>query len=40
LKESVIHPRYLEGLVIARVELGDDSGLLGARALAELKLLK
>jgi glucokinase len=38
LKEHVIHPRYLEGLVIARVELGDDSGLLGARALAELKL--
>ncbi len=38
LKERVIHPRYLEGLVIARAELGDDSGLLGARALAELKL--
>ena len=38
LKERVIHPRYLEGLVITRVELGDDSGLLGARALAELKL--
>jgi len=38
LKERVIHPRYLEGLVITRVELGDDSGLLGARTLAELKL--
>jgi glucokinase len=38
LKECVIHPRYLEGLVITRAELGDDSGLLGARALAELKL--
>lgn len=38
LKEHVIHPRYLEGLAIARAELGDDSGLLGARALAELKL--
>ena len=38
LKEHVIHPRYLDGLVIARAELGDDSGLLGARALAELKL--
>jgi glucokinase len=38
LKESVMHPRYLEGLVITRAELGDDSGLLGARALAELKL--
>jgi len=38
LKERVIHPRYLEGLVITRAELKDDSGLLGARALAELKL--
>ena len=32
LKERVIHSRYLEGLVITRAELGDDSGLLGARA--------
>jgi glucokinase len=40
LKERVIHPRYLEGLVITKAELGDDSGLLGARALAELKLQK
>ncbi len=40
LKERVIHPRYLEGLVITSVELGDDSGLLGARVLAELKLQK
>lgn len=38
LKERVIHPKYLDGLVIARAELKDDSGLLGARALAELKL--
>jgi glucokinase len=38
LKEHVIHPRYLERLVITRAELGDDSGLLGARTLAELKL--
>jgi glucokinase len=38
LKESVMHPRYLEGLAIKRAELGDDSGLLGSRALAELKL--
>lgn len=38
LKEHVIHPRYLDGLKIVRAELGDDSGLLGARALAELKL--
>ena len=38
LRAHVIHPRYLEGLVIARAELGDDSGLLGARAVAELKL--
>ena len=38
LKEHVIHPRYLDGLVISKAELKDDSGLLGARALAELKL--
>lgn len=38
LKKHVFHPRYLEGLVITRAELGDDAGLLGARALAELKL--
>ncbi len=38
LRERVIHPRYLDGLKIVRAELGDNSGLLGARALAELKL--
>ncbi|MBK7453233.1 MAG: ROK family protein [Anaerolineales bacterium] len=38
LKQRVFHPRYLEELVIARAELGDNSGLLGARALAEFKL--
>jgi glucokinase len=38
LKEHLIHPKYLEGLVIARAELGDNSGLLGARALAEMKI--
>jgi glucokinase len=41
LKESlhkhILHPRYLEGLVITEAALGDDAGLLGARALAELK---
>ncbi|MDD2920703.1 MAG: ROK family protein [Anaerolineales bacterium] len=40
LKERVIHLKYLEGLVIANAELKDDSGLLGARALAEMKLQK
>ncbi len=38
LRKHVFHPRYLEGLVITRAELGDDAGLLGARALAEMKL--
>lgn len=38
LKKHVFHPRYLEGLVITKAELGDDAGLLGARALAEMKL--
>jgi glucokinase len=37
LKQRVFHPRYLEGLVITRAELGDEMGLLGARALAEMK---
>ncbi len=37
LKRRVFHPRYLEGLVIKKAELGDDAGLLGARALAEMK---
>jgi glucokinase len=40
LKERVIHPRFLEGLVVASAELADDAGLLGARALAEMKLQK
>ncbi len=38
LRKHVFHPRYLEGLVITKAELGDDAGLLGARALAEMKL--
>jgi glucokinase len=38
LNERVFHPRYLEGLVITTAALKDDAGLLGARALAEMKL--
>lgn len=38
LRKNVFHPRYLEGLVIAKAELGDDGGLLGALALARLKV--
>lgn len=38
LRKRVFHPRYLEGLVITRANLGDDAGLLGARALAEMKI--
>jgi glucokinase len=38
LKERVFHPRYLENLIITNAKLGDDAGLLGARALAEMKL--
>lgn len=38
LKERVFHPRYLEDLVITNAKLGDDAGLLGARALAEMKI--
>jgi glucokinase len=38
LKKRVFHPRYLENLSISTAALGDDAGLLGARALAEFKL--
>lgn len=34
--ERVISPEYMHGLVITTAELGDDAGLLGAVALAEL----
>ncbi len=37
LKKRVLHPKYLEGLIITRAALGDDAGLLGALALARLK---
>jgi len=37
LNRHILHPRYLEDLIIAQAALGDDAGLLGARALAELK---
>jgi glucokinase len=36
LKKRVFHPRYLENLVIEMADLGDDAGLLGALALAQL----
>ena len=37
LKERVLHPRYLDGLVITKAALGDEAGLLGALALAKMK---
>ncbi len=36
LKRRVFHPRYLEGLKIEMAALGDNAGLLGALALAQL----
>lgn len=36
LQRHVFHPRYLEGLKIEMAALGDDAGLLGALALAQL----
>ncbi len=36
--KRVFHPRYLENLKIEMAALGDDAGLLGARALAEVSL--
>jgi glucokinase len=38
LKKRVFHPRYLENLKIEMAALGDDAGLLGALALAHVKL--
>lgn len=38
LRRRVFHPRYLENLSITTAALGDDAGLLGARALAEMKM--
>ncbi len=38
LKKRVFHPRYLEGLKIERAALGDDAGLLGALALAQISV--
>ena len=37
LQKHVFNPRYLENLVITTAALGDDAGLLGALALAQLK---
>jgi len=38
LKQRVFHPRYLEDLKIERAALGDDAGLLGALALAQISM--
>jgi len=38
LRRHVFHPRYLEDLKIEIAALGDDAGLLGALALAQVKL--
>jgi glucokinase len=36
LRNNVINSRYLENLVITTADLGDDAGLLGALALAQM----
>jgi glucokinase len=38
LRKRVFHPRYLDNLKIEIAGLGDDAGLLGARAMAEVSL--
>ena len=38
LKKHIFHPRYLENLKIEMAALGDDAGLLGALALAEISI--
>ena len=37
LRKHTINPRYLENLIITTAALGDDAGLLGALALAQMK---
>ena len=39
LRAHVFNPHYLEDLVITTAALGDDAGLLGALALAQMKLV-
>jgi glucokinase len=38
LREHTFHPHYLDNLVITKAALGDDAGLLGALALARMKV--
>lgn len=38
LKKRVFHPKYLENLKIEMAALGDDAGLLGALALAQISI--
>lgn len=38
LEQRVFHPRYLQGLKIEMAALGDDAGLLGALALAQISM--
>jgi glucokinase len=37
LRKHVFHPHYLDDLIITNAALGDDAGLLGALALAQMK---
>jgi glucokinase len=38
LQKRIFHPRYLENLKIEMAALGDDAGLLGALALAQISI--
>ena len=38
LRKHVFHPHYLDDLVITKAALGDDAGLLGALALARMRV--
>ncbi len=37
LRQAVMHPAYLDGVLLTRAALGDDAGLLGALALVRAK---
>jgi glucokinase len=38
LRKHTFHPHYLDNLVVTKAALGDDAGLLGALALARMKV--
>jgi glucokinase len=40
MRSNIMNPSYMDGLVITTVKLGDEAGLLGALAQAQIKLVR